>query len=203
MRKIKVLISAGQASASTQICTGSSFQALDSTSRIGSPLWEQSSDHHSIFCEGSGSLANLEFALYGDAKVFVIGWSAWGRGVFTWQRGEGLQNDPKQPHFALEVANWDATLAHLDALGVEYSRTGQAFSRVGTGGSERWGKREDSGEHYTYLHDPDGNLIELVYHPLGLVDVDGKPVALPEVSPGLRWRQLPEVEAELGKLATA
>ena len=43
MRKIKVLISAGQASASTQICTGSSFQALDSTSRIGSLLWGQSS----------------------------------------------------------------------------------------------------------------------------------------------------------------
>jgi catechol 2,3-dioxygenase-like lactoylglutathione lyase family enzyme len=110
---------------------------------------------------------------------------------------------PKQPHFALEIANWDATLAHLDALGVEYSRTGQAFSRVGTGDSERWGKREDSGEHYTYLHDPDGNLIELVYHPLGLVDADGKPVALPEATPGLRWRQLPEVEAALGKLATS
>jgi catechol 2,3-dioxygenase-like lactoylglutathione lyase family enzyme len=192
----------------------------------------------------------------------VIGWRALGRGVFTWQRGEGLQmiqvkmvhhinvqitnrqrtrdwyekvlgatfldrgealNErmlqlnvgnaemhfsetdtpmiPKQPHFALEIANWDATLAHLDALGVEYSRTGQAFSRVGTGDSERWGKREDSSEHYTYIHDPDGNLIELVYHPLGLVDADGRSVAVPEASPGLRWRQLPEVEAELGKLA--
>ncbi|ETX08868.1 MAG: hypothetical protein ETSY2_02820 [Candidatus Entotheonella gemina] len=72
---------------------------------------------------------------------------------------------PKQPHFALEVANWETTLAHLDALGVEYSRTGQAFSRVGTGESERWAKREDNGEHYTYIHDPDGNLIELVHHP--------------------------------------
>jgi catechol 2,3-dioxygenase-like lactoylglutathione lyase family enzyme len=106
---------------------------------------------------------------------------------------------PKQPHFALEVADWDATLAHLEALGVEYSRTGQAFTRVGTGDNERWAKREDSGEHYTYVHDPDGNLIELVYHPLGLADTEGKAVPLPDASPGLRWRQLPEVEAALGK----
>ena len=32
------------------------------------------------------------------------------------------------------------------------------------------GRREDTGEHYTYIHDPDGNLIELVYHPLGIED---------------------------------
>jgi catechol 2,3-dioxygenase-like lactoylglutathione lyase family enzyme len=110
---------------------------------------------------------------------------------------------PKQPHFALEVTDWEATLAHLDAQGVEYSRTGQAFSRVGTGGDERWSKREDSGEHYTYVHDPDGNLIELVHHPLGMVNADGQPVAVPEASPGLRWRQLPEVEAELRKPAVS
>ena len=106
---------------------------------------------------------------------------------------------PKQPHFALEVADWEATLAHLDALGVAYSRTGQAFTRTGAGGDERWAKREDNGEHYTYIHDPDGNLIELVHHPLGLINADGNAVAAPEVSPGLRWRQLPEVEASLGK----
>lgn len=110
---------------------------------------------------------------------------------------------PKQPHFALEVADWAATLAHLDTLGVEYSRTGQAFTRVGTGDDERWAKREDNGEHYTYVHDPDGNLIELVYHPLGMADVEGKPVSIPDASPGLHWRQLPEVEAELGKPSAA
>jgi hypothetical protein len=31
-------------------------------------------------------------------------------------------------------------------------------------------------EHYTYIHNPDGNTIELVYHPLELVDADGNPV---------------------------
>jgi catechol 2,3-dioxygenase-like lactoylglutathione lyase family enzyme len=106
---------------------------------------------------------------------------------------------PIQAHFALEVADWDATLAHLEALGVAYSRTGRgAFERVGTGDAARWGKREDNGEHYTYIHDPDGNLIELVFHPLGLADGDGNAIAV-EARDGLHWRQRPEVEAELGK----
>jgi catechol 2,3-dioxygenase-like lactoylglutathione lyase family enzyme len=109
-----------------------------------------------------------------------------------------------QPHFALEVQDWQATLAHFDRLGVPYSRTGSgAFTRVGTGNEERWGKREDSGEHYTYVHDPDGNLIELVYHPLGLVDAEGQQVDISAQAPGLRWRQLPEVEATLGKTPAA
>jgi catechol 2,3-dioxygenase-like lactoylglutathione lyase family enzyme len=111
---------------------------------------------------------------------------------------------PAQPHVALEVEDWDATLAHLDRLGVSYSRTGQgAFTRVGHGDETRWGKREDNGEHYTYLHDPDGNLIELVYHPLGLVDAEGKQVTMTTHANGLRWRQLPEVEAALGKTVSA
>jgi catechol 2,3-dioxygenase-like lactoylglutathione lyase family enzyme len=102
-------------------------------------------------------------------------------------------------HFALEVADWEATLAHLEALVIPYSRTGQgAFDRVGTGEAERWGKREDNGEHYTYIHDPDGNMIELVFHPLGLVDADGQVVETP-TQRGMRWRQLPEVEAVLRK----
>ncbi len=29
-----------------------------------------------------------------------------------------------------------------------------------------------SGETYTYIHDPDGNMIKLVYHPLGLEATD-------------------------------
>lgn len=111
---------------------------------------------------------------------------------------------PSRVHFALEVTDWDATLAHLDSLGIPYSRTGQgAFDRVGTGDDTRWGKREDNGEHYTYIHDPDGNLIELVHHPLGLVDADGNHVDAVTQPRGLRWRQLPEIEAALGKPAAA
>jgi hypothetical protein len=47
------------------------------------------------------------------------------------------------------------------------------------------GRREDTGEHYTYIHDPDGNMIELVYHPLGIEDSEQ----------GLRWTQLPDFVA--------
>jgi catechol 2,3-dioxygenase-like lactoylglutathione lyase family enzyme len=102
-------------------------------------------------------------------------------------------------HFAVEVENWDETLAHLDALGIAYSRAGQGtLTSGGTGGDPRWGKRDDTGEHYTYIHDPDGNRIELVYHPLGLVDAAGNKVEVMTHPRGIRWRQLPEVEAALG-----
>ena len=37
-------------------------------------------------------------------------------------------------HFALEVENWDEMLAHLEALGVAYSRAGQGtMSLAGQG----------------------------------------------------------------------
>ena len=111
---------------------------------------------------------------------------------------------PSRVHFAVEVDNWDEMLAHLDTLGVAYSRTGSgAFDRVGMGSDERWARREDSGEHYTYIHDPDGNLIELVYHPLGLADADGNKVEVTTHPRGLRWRQLPEVEGALGKVSAS
>jgi hypothetical protein len=38
-----------------------------------------------------------------------------------------------------------------------------------------------------------------VYHPLGLADADGNKVEVATHPRGLRWRQLPEVEAVLGK----
>jgi hypothetical protein len=111
---------------------------------------------------------------------------------------------PARAHFALEVENWDEMLAHLDALSVEYSRAGQgALPGGGTGDDQRWGRREDTGEHYTYIHDPDGNRIELVYHPLGLVDAAGNKVEVPTHPRGLRWRQRPEVEAAHGQLSAS
>jgi catechol 2,3-dioxygenase-like lactoylglutathione lyase family enzyme len=107
---------------------------------------------------------------------------------------------PARVHFAVEVDNWDDMLAHLDALGIAYSRAGQsALTGEAAVEAERWGTRDDTGEHYTYIHDPDGNIIELVYHPLGLVDADGNQVEVPTHPRGLRWRQVPEVEATLAR----
>jgi catechol 2,3-dioxygenase-like lactoylglutathione lyase family enzyme len=92
-------------------------------------------------------------------------------------------------HFAVEVDDWEATLARLDALGVPYARTGGR--RADPDGADKgYGQREDTDQFYTYIHDPDGNMIELVHHPLGLEDTTGNPVAVPQ-NEGLRWRQLP------------
>jgi hypothetical protein len=53
------------------------------------------------------------------------------------------------------------------------------------------GRREDSGEHFTYIHDPDGNMIELVSHPLGMEDGHGNKVEAAPEGERLRWVQKP------------
>jgi hypothetical protein len=81
-------------------------------------------------------------------------------------------------------------LAHLEALGVPHMRTSAASVAANIGGTDpHQGRREYSHEHYTYLHDPDGNMIELTYHPLGMEDSRGHKV---QVMPsGLRWSLRP------------
>ena len=93
-------------------------------------------------------------------------------------------------HFALEVDDWNAMLAHLDSLGIPHVRT-PATGRPNIGGTDPYeGRREDTGEHYTYVHDPDGNMIELVYHPLGIEDSRGQKVEVAHDAQ-LRWTQIP------------
>ena len=96
-------------------------------------------------------------------------------------------------HFAVEVANWNEMLARLDALGVQYSRSSGANPGAPRTPEDNdfQGRREDNNEHFTYINDPDGNLIELVCHPLGLEDSDGIEVEQADASKGLRWRQIP------------
>jgi catechol 2,3-dioxygenase-like lactoylglutathione lyase family enzyme len=103
-------------------------------------------------------------------------------------------------HFAVEVDDWEAMLAHLDALGVPHVRTSAASTRASIGGTDpHQGRREDTGEHYTYIHDPDGNMIELVYHPLGLEDSQGNKLEVANGPHSLRWTQIPGfVESEYG-----
>ncbi len=93
-------------------------------------------------------------------------------------------------HFALEVDDWEAMLAHLDGLGISHVRT-SAAGRPNIGGTDsHQGRREDTGEHYTYIHDPDGNMIELVYHPLGIEDSSGRKADVAHDAQ-LRWTQIP------------
>ena len=94
-------------------------------------------------------------------------------------------------HVALEVDDWEATLAHLTALGIPHGRTFRGSTRPNIGGTDPYqGRREDTGEHYTYIHDPDGNMIELVYHPLGLEDANGKRAEVVDEEQ-FRWTQIP------------
>ena len=52
-------------------------------------------------------------------------------------------------HFCLEVEDWDGFLAWLDELEIEYTDPVT---------------RPQNGSKACYIHDPDGNLIELMYH---------------------------------------
>ena len=102
-----------------------------------------------------------------------------------------------QVHFAVEVEDWEDTLAHLDKLGVPYSKSaGGAFGTNIGGDNQRHGQREDTDEHYTYINDPDGNLIELVQHARGLEDSQGNQLEITRDPANVRWTQNPEfVEA--------
>ena len=92
-------------------------------------------------------------------------------------------------HFAIEVEDFDAMLAHLDSQEVPYTRTGGGVF-TGTGGEDpRQGIREDTGERYTYISDPDDNLIELVYHPRGLESSSGEAIELTRDANNVRWAQ--------------
>src|SRR5918911_557006 len=75
-------------------------------------------------------------------------------------------------HFAVEIDDWDAMLAHLDQLGIVYGKT-VGLGRAGTfreqmgGDDPRQGRRQHDGSSYTYIQDPDGNVIELAHHAEG------------------------------------
>ena len=91
-------------------------------------------------------------------------------------------------HFAVEIRDWDEMIAHLDKLGVPYSRA----SRVSTGETgSSYGRRGYSSGYTTYIHDHDGNMIELVQHPLGVKDSEGNQVELLHDPKSLRWARLP------------
>ena len=103
-----------------------------------------------------------------------------------------ISNPSNLGHFALEVADWSEMIANLEKLGIPHSRSSGGVN-VGpprtSEDTDFQGRREDNGEHYTYIHDPDGNMIELTHHPLGLEDSQGDHVELADSSKGLRWRQ--------------
>ena len=102
----------------------------------------------------------------------------------------------RSSHFAVEVDDWDAMLAHLQELGIPHARSSAASTGTNIGGTDPYqGRREDSSEFYTYIHDPDNNMIELVYHPLGLEDSKGNKIDIADDPQGVRWTQQPDFVA--------
>ena len=78
-------------------------------------------------------------------------------------------------------------IAHLDELGVPYGTTPGVSRERGAS----YGRREYNDGYYAYIHDPDGNMIELVHHPLGLEDADGNELEVPHDPRGVRWTLRP------------
>ena len=85
-------------------------------------------------------------------------------------------NPTPSGHFALEIHDWDEMIANLDALEVPYTKPSiRAYGNVRS----------------TYIHDPDGNMIELVQHPLGLKDSEDRKVELVHDPNNLTWARHP------------
>jgi catechol 2,3-dioxygenase-like lactoylglutathione lyase family enzyme len=91
-------------------------------------------------------------------------------------------------HFAVEIPDWDEMIAHLDELGIPYH--GAPAVKTSESGSS-YGRREYSGGYFAYIHDPDGNMIELVHHPLGVEDSEGNKVELVHDPRSLKWTMRP------------
>jgi catechol 2,3-dioxygenase-like lactoylglutathione lyase family enzyme len=91
-------------------------------------------------------------------------------------------------HFAVEIPDWDEMIAHLDELGIPYH--GAPAVKISESGSS-YGRREYSGGYFAYIHDPDGNMIELVHHPLGVEDSEGDKVELVHDPRSLKWTMRP------------
>lgn len=94
-------------------------------------------------------------------------------------------------HFAVEVRDWDEMIANLDQLSVPYHTRSRDHSAPD---GSSYGRREYSGGYSTYIHDPDGNMIELVHHPLGVEDAEGRKVELPHDPKSLKWSLHPEFD---------
>ena len=119
--------------------------------------------------------------------------------------GKFIPPTPKNPvlaasvHFAVEINDWDEMISHLDSSGVRYTRTPGSRREEDAGCS--WGLRDYSGGHYTYIHDPDRNMIELVHHPLGLEDADGNKLELTHHAESPSWSKNPEHSKEFSPVA--
>ena len=95
-------------------------------------------------------------------------------------------------HYAVEKHDWDEMISHLDKLAVPYTKFARKALREGEKPS--WATRDYTGNHYTYIHDPDDNMIELVHHPLGLESSAGQQVELQHDPHSFAWTKRSEYD---------
>jgi lactoylglutathione lyase len=90
-------------------------------------------------------LKHVDVSRFSDTKVLLMT-----RGNFDLHFTPVESMDRMAPyHYAIEVENWDGFLQHLDELKIRYTRPVE---------------RPQNNSKFCYIRDPDGTMIELVYH---------------------------------------
>ncbi len=90
-------------------------------------------------------MEHQDVSRFSDTKVLLMT-----RGKFDLHFTPVEHMDRMAPyHYAIEVEDWDGFLEHLDSLSIRYTRPVE---------------RPQNNSKFCYIRDPDGTMIELVYH---------------------------------------
>ncbi|HVN61707.1 MAG TPA: VOC family protein [Gaiellaceae bacterium] len=90
-------------------------------------------------------LEHVDVSRFSDTKVVLMT-----RGDFDLHFTPVEEMDRMAPyHYAVEVEDWDGFLAHLDSLGIRYTKPVA---------------RPQNNSNFCYIRDPDGTMIEIVFH---------------------------------------
>jgi catechol 2,3-dioxygenase-like lactoylglutathione lyase family enzyme len=90
-------------------------------------------------------LKRIDLSKFTNTKVLLLT-----RGNFDLHFTPVEEMDRMAPyHYAVEVEDWDGFLEHLESIGIRYTKPVE---------------RPQNNSKYSYIRDPDGTMIELVYH---------------------------------------
>jgi catechol 2,3-dioxygenase-like lactoylglutathione lyase family enzyme len=90
-------------------------------------------------------MKHQDVSRFSDTKVLLMT-----RGKFDLHFTPVESMDRMAPyHYAIEVEDWDGFLRHLDGLKIRYTKPVE---------------RPQNNSKFCYIRDPDGTMIELVYH---------------------------------------
>ncbi|HTX09643.1 MAG TPA: VOC family protein [Solirubrobacteraceae bacterium] len=90
-------------------------------------------------------LKKIDLSKFTNTKVLLLT-----RGNFDLHFTPVEEMDRMAPyHYAVEVEDWDGFMEHLESLGIRHTKPVE---------------RPQNNSKYAYIRDPDGTMIELVYH---------------------------------------